>query len=264
VSTSRAIALAHCLLIAAGAAFGCARPPTSQPSGSPAVVVLAAASAHEALAAIAVGYTARTGVAVKISPGASSTLATQIANGAPADVFVSASDEWVEFLVKKDLVRERRPLLRNRLVLITPRGNPAGVRGPSDLTSERVGRVALAGENVPAGRYAEQALRRAGVFEQLHERLARGQNVRFVLGYVERGEAQAGVVYATDARLAPAVEVVHAFDPADHEPILYPAALLRSAPAGASAAAFFEHLAEAESAAIFEAHGFIPVVRGPP
>jgi len=202
-------------------------------------LLLAAASPSGAAEEIARAFGERTGVPVRVSTGASNAVASQVLAGAPADVFLSANPRWADAVP----ARERRALLRNRLVLVVPRGNPAGVASPSDLPALR--RVALAGENVPAGLYAERALRAAGVYGGL--RIARGADVRLTLAFVETGEAEAGVVYATDARASGRVEVVHTFPVA----VEYRLVLLR--PAGRP---LYEFLASEEALAVFERHGF--------
>jgi molybdate transport system substrate-binding protein len=161
------------------------------------------------------------GIEVVVSSGASNTLATQIIEGAPADLFLSASTEWADSLRSKGLAIEARNLLGNSLVIAVPGGNPAGVKSPGDLAGEAVKKLALAGENVPAGKYAEQALRSAGLGEQLKTKIVRGQDVRMTLGFVERGEVEAGIVYATDVKLSRAVETAYRFDPGMHDPIVY-------------------------------------------
>jgi molybdate transport system substrate-binding protein len=201
-----------------------------------------------------------TGVAVKVTAAASNALAAQILAGAPGHVFLSANPPWAEEIEKQGDALEARDLLSNRLVIVVPSGNPAGVRSPRDLLGDRVTHVALAGEKVPAGLYAEQALRHAEVYEALvsRGRVARGQDVRLTLGFVETGEAQAGVVYATDARASDDVDVVHTFDPRTHERIVYPLVLLEGARARPAARRLYDFLRGAEAMAVFETHGFSP------
>lgn len=234
--------------------WGCGSPPTT--TARP-VVVLASASAADAVEAIAKEFSQTEGVPVRVSAGASNALARQVEAGIRADVFVSASEEWGAYLESKHRVRRRVDLLSNRLVLIVPSGNPASVHAPQDLLDGSVGFVALAGEGVPAGVYAEQALRAERLLDRLEssKRLVRGQDVRAALAYVERGEAQAGIVYATDAASTPRVEVVWSFPAADHDPIVYPAMLLE----GASGAGerFFEALRGTGARREFERRGFV-------
>jgi len=195
---------------------------------------------------------------VQVSPGASNALAAQILSGVPADLYLPASAEWLEHVRERGQVLESTPLLSNALVLVVPKGNPAGVKSPGDLTREAVRFVALAGENVPAGRYAEQALRAAGVMDALaHEkRIVRGHDVRAALAYVSRGEADAGVVYSTDVRGVGEVEIVHRFDPKARDAIVYPLGLLTHAGDNAAAREFYVFLRSQPARAAFEEYGF--------
>src|SRR6185369_14082380 len=125
---------------------------------------------------------------------------------------------------------EVRPLLTNNLVLVVPKGNPGGVSKPEELTGEAVKHVALAGPAVPAGIYGRQSLKKLGLLETLEKRtkIVVGDDVRVTLTFVERGEAEAGIVYDTDARITDKVEVVHTFAPSTHDPIRYPLVLLKA------------------------------------
>jgi molybdate transport system substrate-binding protein len=243
------------LLVAAGC--GGTAPPNNGATGDR-VVLLAAASTADAVEEAARRFRAETGIEVTISTGASNLLANQIIAGAPADVFLSASQKWADVIQEKGLAETSRPLLTNRLVLIVPQGNPDEVTMPSDLKSPRVLKLALAGENVPAGMYADQALRSLGLLDELTEKnkIARGQDVRVALSYVERGEASAGIVYATDAKLSTCVEVVFTFPRETHEEVVYPAVLVKRASQNASARRFFDYLCGDDAAAVFDRHGF--------
>lgn len=223
------------------------------------VTVLAAASTKDALTEVAQAFQEETGIEIKISPGASNNLAQQIIHGAPADVFISASPEWVAAIDKEGLVAEQVSLLENQLVMITGKNSPP-VASPDDLKQENIRHVALAGEKVPAGMYAQQALTFHKVYEFLETagRIVRGEDVRTTLAYVERGEAEAGIVYATDARIAPNVTVAYTFDAASHDPIVYPAALLADAKGNPAAKRFFDHLSTPAASEIFAKHGFVP------
>lgn len=228
------------------------------------VLVLAAASTVDAVEEAAGLFAAREGVDVVVSAGPSSGLAGQILEGAPADVFVSASAEWAGVLRERGRAAEVADLLGNRLVIVVPAGNPAEVASPADLLGERVRWVALAGERVPAGVYGREALEHAGVYGALVEggRIVRGGDVRMALAYVESGEAQAGVVYATDAREASGAGVEVVFEvPSDcHERIVYPVVLVgrgeRGTEVSGPARAFFAFLQGDEAARVFQAHGF--------
>ncbi|MFV2066520.1 MAG: molybdate ABC transporter substrate-binding protein [Pirellulales bacterium] len=224
----------------------------------PRLVVSVAASAKDAVSEIADAFRSETGVDVQVNAGPSSGLANQILSGAPADIFVSANEKWTDAVAEAGRSVDRCPLLKNRLVLITPKNNPAGIQTPDDLLMARVKKIALAGERVPAGIYADQALRALGLDERLlnENKIVRGQDVRVTLSYVERGEVDAGIVYATDARITQYVDVVYVFQDATHDPIIYPAMLLDESKGKPSARRFYEYLRSADAKAVFEKYGF--------
>ncbi|MEO8300334.1 MAG: molybdate ABC transporter substrate-binding protein [Rhizomicrobium sp.] len=224
------------------------------------VTVFAAASLTDSLKSVADAYQARTGIKVTLSFGASSTLARQIEQGAQADLFMSADSDWMDYLQNKNLIARRKDLLGNRLVLvaaadarpvsrIAPRFDLAGALGN--------GRLALADPaSVPAGKYARAALTSLGVWDRIAAKVAPAENVRVALEYVARGEAPYGIVYATDAKLAPTLRVAGMFPENSHPPIVYPTALTKTARPGAKA--FLDFLSSAQARAIFEKAGFIP------
>ncbi|MCA9261153.1 MAG: molybdate ABC transporter substrate-binding protein, partial [Planctomycetales bacterium] len=193
------------------------------------------------------------------SRGPSNGLARQIIAGAPAEIFVSANRQWCDALAGQGLVKERVDLLGNRLTLIAPRGNPAKIVSWSDLRTPRLQRLALAGENVPAGAYARQALEHYNLYAllQAEGRIARAHDVRGALTYVERREAEAGIVYSTDARASQSVEIVAEFASTGAADIVYPAALIASNAENAAGQQLFEFLQGPEARAIFRKHGFI-------
>lgn len=223
-------------------------------------VVFAAASLKNALDDAASAYAARTGVAPTIAYAASSALAKQIEAGAPADVFISADLAWMDYLEKQGLVQRatRRDLLGNRLVLIAPKGQPQTLKVERGFPLAKAlgeGRLALAEPaSVPAGKYAEAALQRLGVWSQVQNRIAAAANVRAALALVARGEAPLGVVYRTDAAAEPGVMIAGVFAEDTHPPIIYPAAALKDAKSGALR--FLAFLSTPEAKAIFEKHGF--------
>lgn len=233
---------------------------TAQP-----VTILAAASTTDAVEEIAAAFHEETGIDVRVSPGPSNGLARQVLSGAPADVFLSANEEWANAVDADGKADVIRPLLSNRLALIVPRGNPANIATVQDLLEPRVRRAALAGENVPAGRYAGQALASLGLLKRLKEagKIARGHDVRVTLAFVERGEAEAGIVYHTDALISDRIEVVALLDADHHEPVVYPAVLVRDRPAGEAGRAFFEFLSSPAARAVFRRSGFLPVEPSP-
>jgi molybdate transport system substrate-binding protein len=225
------------------------------------VTALVAASTTDAVNELADRFSRQSEVTVKVSPGPSNQLAAQIIQGAPADVFLSANAKWADEVKAKGLGSASRDLLSNGLVIVVPKGNPAGVHGPEDLAGESVKKVALAGENVPAGLYAGQALAKLNVLPQLvaGNKIARGQDVRATLTYVERGEAEAGIVYSTDAAVSNSVETVYTFDPATYERIVYPLLMLKSAERNPAARQFYQFLASAEAEEVFRKYGFVVI-----
>lgn len=229
-------------------------PPVTGP-----VTVLAASSTSDALDDVAEAFEVQTGIRVRISSGPSNALARQIITGVPADVFVSANAQWAGSVQSEGLADSVEPILANRLVLVVPKGNPASIQQPRDVLRDGVDRIALAGENVPAGLYAEAALRQLQVFDRFVEsgQIVRGHDVRVTLGYVERGEVAAGVVYATDARLSKRVDTVFIFPIDVHAPIEYPAVLLSNRPNREGGAMFMRYLKSEQAQRIFERHGFL-------
>jgi len=195
---------------------------------------------------------------VRINSGPSSGMASQILSGAPADIFLSANEKWADAIADKGLALARQNLLSNRLVLIVPAGNPANIQQPTDLAGTEATRIALAGERVPAGIYADEALGSLHLSDRLSagRRIVRGQTVRVVLGYVEQGEVAAGIVYSTDAKVSGKVETTYEFDPSNHSPIIYPIMLLKAGEKNAAAREFYEFLSSPAAAAVFEECGF--------
>ncbi len=232
----------------------------SMPNDSAAepLVILAAASTKNAVEELAAQFEKQTGTRVRVSAGPSNALATQIVSGAPADLFLSANEKWAEHVAEQGLSEATAPLLKNQLVVIVPLDNPSDVQTPADLAESRVKRIALAGENVPAGMYAEQALRAMKLYEPLigSKKIVRGQDVRVTLSYVERGEADAGIVYSTDAKIAQGVAVVAQFDPNAYDQIVYPLVLVKRGQPSAESRKLYDFLRSPEASAVFEAFGF--------
>jgi len=232
---------------------------TAQPPRAP--VVLAAASLQESLGAAADAWARHGHPRPVLSFAASSALARQVAAGAPADLFVSADEEWMDYLAQRRLMRleTRADFLANRLVLIAPAASRLRLAvGPRMALGAALGsgRLAVADpDSVPAGRYAKTALMRLGAWPQVAGRLARAENVRAALALVARGETPLGVVYATDALAEPRVRVVSEFPASSHAPITYP--LARPARAdNPEGEAFRRFLLSAEARAIFRRYGF--------
>jgi len=231
-------------------------------------VVFAAASLKEALDAASAVWSKQSGVRPTLSYAASSALARQIDQGAPADVFLSADDTWTSWLRQRARLREGSvvPLVGNRLVLIAPAAGPVpalrlvpGVPLATALGAD--GRLALGDvASVPAGRYARAALESLGAWPTVSGRLAQTENVRVALSLVARGEAPLGIVYATDARAEPKVRVVDTFPEGSHPPIVYPVAIVADA-RSRHAQAFVDFLRSPAGLAVFAAHGFGPAPR---
>ncbi len=227
------------------------------------LTVFAAASLKTALDEVAPVFTAATGIPVRFSYAASSALARQIENGAPADVLASADLEWMDYLQQRGLVKPetRLSLLGNKLVVIAPADSALR---DLPLTASAIGyaigatgRIAT-GEvaSVPAGRYAKAALQNLGLWTMVEPRLAQSENVRAALSFVARGEAPLGIVYATDASSEPKVKVVARFPDGSHPPIVYPFAVTAGSGRVEAARQFIAALASARARAIFEAQGF--------
>jgi molybdate transport system substrate-binding protein len=203
-------------------------------------------------------FSADTKVKVRINPGPSNGLANQIIAGAPADLFLSANVQWAEEVQKHDLAAASERLLTNKLALVVPEKSPASVHQPSDLLSDKVKKVALAGENVPAGMYADQALTKLDLFKTLTDagKIVRGQDVRNTLSFVERGEAEAGIVYSTDLKAATGVVSVSEFDPSLHDEIVYVLVLLKHGEGRPGARQLYDFLQAEASNTTYEEFGF--------
>jgi len=228
------------------------------------VVVFAAASMTNAMAEIEQGFESATGGDLVVSLAASSALARQIQQGAPADVFISANPDWMDALAADGLLvaGSRLDLLNNRLVLIAhgPEGGSLSLGPDLDLVALlEGGRLAMAlVDAVPAGIYGKTALDHLGLWSSVEASVAQTDNVRAALALVARGETPYGVVYATDAAAENRVSVVATFPAASHPPIVYPAAVLtgRNTPA---VSAFRDYLLGPAARAAFERQGFAVV-----
>lgn len=228
------------------------------------VMVFAAASLANVLGDLDNSFTARTGIRVTSSLAASSTLAKQIEAGAPADVFLSADLQWMDYLQQRGLVRQssRHDLVGNSLVLIAPAGSLLRVRIERGFDLAKLlggGRLAVADpDSVPAGIYAREALEKLGVWGGVAPRLVRAENVRAALEYVARGDAPLGIVYRTDAIVEKQVRVVGVFPANSHAPIVYPVALTDRA--GAQAVRYLAFITSAQARPIFRKWGFEPLL----
>lgn len=255
---TRRAALASCLALAAALAL---------PAGARAaeITIFAAASLKNALDEIAAGWSAETGNKATISYGSSGTLAKQIIEGAPADLFISAASNWMDKLEEAKLIdpASRVDLLGNTLVLVAHGKDAAKVEiGPGFDLAGLLGDNKLAMgllDSVPAGQYGKEALTSLGIWPAVEPKVAQVENVRAALALVATGEAPFGIVYASDAvagdAAGDAVSVVGVFPAESHKPIVYPAAVATGAKP--EAAAFLETLKSETSATVFAKQGFI-------
>jgi molybdate transport system substrate-binding protein len=226
------------------------------------LTVFAAASLTDAMKDVSTKWAAAGHPPLRMSFGSSSTLARQIEQGAPANVFASADEKWMDYLVEKGLVvtDTRKDLLGNDLVLVVPANKPRHVTiGPGfDLLGllGPDGRLAVGDPaHVPVGLYAQQALKKLGLWDSIDPRLARTDDVRAGLLLVERGEAPAGIVYGTDAAVSKGVMVAGIFPANTHDPISYPFAVTKSGDTP-EARALLVFLAGPQARAVFLQRGF--------
>src|ERR1700728_952838 len=225
------------------------------------LTVFAAASMKNALDDVDAAYTAKTGVRISASYAASSTLAKQIEQGAPADIFVSADTDWMDYATGKKNISEpsRVNLLGNSIVLIAPKDSKIDnvAIGPGFDLSKLAGDGKIATGDVkavPVGKYAKAALEKLGAWQAAEPKFAMAESVRAALTLVGRGEAVLGIVYSTDARVEPAVKIVGTFPADSHPPIIYPVAATSTAKPDTSG--YLAFLKTAAAKAIFEKYGF--------
>lgn len=226
------------------------------------VVVFAAASLKNALDDINLQYQRETGKRANIDLAASSTLAKQIENGAPADIFISADRAWMKYLEKRGLLKvaTQKDLLSNELVLVAPADGAVPVKIEPHFALDKLlagGKLVMADtSSVPAGKYGKAALEKLGVWSSVSGQIAQAENVRAALELVARKEAPYGIVYVTDAAAEPRVKVVGVFPEDTHAPIVYPIAIV-AASSNPDAAAFVAYLESPVAKPLFERQGFI-------
>lgn len=228
--------------------------------GEAPLTVLAASSLSEVLVAVGQGWVDQGHPAPIFAFDASSRLARQVEAGAPADVFVSADAAWMDHLEARGRIdpTTRVDLAGNRLVVVVPGAGAHAVTAPTDLASPAVRHLALAGESVPAGRYARAALDALGVWPAVRDRVVAGDDVRSALAWVAAGDAEAGVVYATDARVEPRVRVAFPVPPAAHPPVVYPGAVVVGALRPDLARDFLTYCGSGPGRTWFVDAGFLP------
>lgn len=229
----------------------------AMPASAAELHVFAAASLTDALKEIAPGYEKATGDKLVLNLGASSTLARQIQEGAPADLFLSADEEKMDALEKQRLLLPftRRSILSNTLVVVVPSDSRLKISGPGDLAAVQA--LALAEPKaVPAGIYAKEYLETKGLWQRLSSRVIPTENVRAALAAVESGNADAGIVYKTDARISKKVKIAWEVPRAESPKISYPFAVLARSRHQAAARQLLTFLSSPAGLAVFRKHGF--------
>jgi molybdate transport system substrate-binding protein len=230
------------------------------------LTVFAAASMKNALDDIDTAFTAKTGIKVAASYAASSTLAKQIEQGAPADIFVSADTDWMDYAVSKKTINEptRSNLLGNSIVLIAPKDskidNVTIAQGFDLAKLAGDGKIATGDvKSVPVGKYAKAALEKLGAWQAAEPKFAMAESVRAALTLVARGEAVLGIVYSTDAKVEPGVKIVGTFPADSHPPIIYPVAATSTAKPKAKE--YLDYLHSSAAKTVLEKYGFNYLVK---
>lgn len=223
------------------------------------ITVSAAASLKDAMTELQTLYKKeKSNVAITYNFGSSGSLQQQIEQGAPADIFMSAAQKQMTALTEKDLILKdsKKDLLENKVVLITAKDN-TNIKDFSDLTSDSVKKVAL-GEtkSVPVGQYSEEALKKLGIFDKIQGKTVYAKDVKEVLAWVETGNADVGMVYATDAKVSDKVKVVKEAEEGSYTKAIYPVAVLKDSKNLDAAKAFVDFISSDSGKAIFEKYGF--------
>ncbi len=224
------------------------------------ITVSAAASLSDALRETGAGYQKETGDTAVFNFGASSQLARQIMEGAPADLFISADELKMDQLQQRGFIvnKTRRSILSNTLVIIVPSDSPVRIKSPADLADPAIRNVAVAEpQSVPAGIYAKEYLRKLKVWDRITDKIIPTDNVRAALAAVESGNAGAGIVYKTDALISRAVRIAYEVPVAEGPKISYPAAVVADSDKKAAAQRFLDYLRSDPARAVFRRYGFI-------
>ncbi|MGV1014136.1 MAG: molybdate ABC transporter substrate-binding protein [Methyloceanibacter sp.] len=264
----RTIARRSLLRLIAVAAIGLCLTPALARDESKGPLIFAAASLKDALDAVNAAWSKDSSKSAVISYAGSSVLAKQIEEGAPADVFISADLDWMDYLAERKLIKPdtRFNLLGNTLVLIAPKDSPLEAKIAPDFPLDALigdGKLAMANtDSVPAGKYGKAALTALGVWDSVKDKVAQAENVRAALLLVSRAEAPLGIVYATDANADPNVKVLGTFPADTHPPIVYPVAVLAKSE-HADAQAFVDFLKTDTATKLFEDQGFTVLAEGP-
>lgn len=225
------------------------------------ITISAAASLNESLIEIKEHFEKENkNIKILYNIGGSGALKQQILQGAPVDLFLSASHDQFTELIQEGLIDAQKQfdLLGNQLVLITNKENPAQLNGFSNLTDRQVKKIAIGiPESVPAGKYAKQTLQNTGIWEQIQPIVIQTKDVRQVLTYVETGNVDAGIVYMTDVKVSDKVNVVAVAGEQTHDSIIYPAGIIKSTPHIKEVELFLDYLQSNTAKTIFEKYGFI-------
>lgn len=251
------------MLIIAAMTTGCGGEKPAAPATPPQKVELnvsAAVSLKDALAEIQKNYEAKnSNIKLVFNLGASGALQKQIEQGAPADIFISAAPKQMNDLEEKNLVNKttRKNLVENKLVVIVPTASTLNITKYEDLTKDEVQKLSI-GEtaSVPAGQYAQEVLKKLGIWDKIQNKAVLAKDVRTVLTYVETGNVEAGIVYKTDAASSDKVKIAATAPEGSHQPILYPVAILSGAKQQKAAEDFLAYLSTPECKTIFEKYGF--------
>ena len=233
--------------------------PAETPPAPVELYISAAASLTDVIEEIGAAYmAANEHVTLVYNFGSSGTLQTQIEEGAPADIFLSAAQKQMDALADKDLIdaATRLDLLINKVVLILPVDSDADITSFEDVTTDKVSMVAIGEASVPVGQYTEEIYTHLGTWDQVQAKANPGENVRAVLAWVETGDADCGIVYATDAYSTDLVKVVAEAPEGSHKPVVYPGAVLAETENADEAQAFLDFLSTPDAVKAFEAAGF--------
>jgi molybdate transport system substrate-binding protein len=259
---TRLLAFLMALTFIASLTAGCSSNQPTQPIAQPKTElnVSAAVSLKDALEEIQKNYEAKNPTIKLIyNLGASGALQKQIEQGAPADIFMSAAPKQMNDLEAEQLVNKstRKDLVENKLVIIVPKASTIAIASYEDLTKDEVQKISL-GEttSVPAGQYAQEVLKKLGIWDKIKDKAVLAKDVRTVLTYVETGNVEAGIVYKTDALSSDKVKVVATAPEGSHQPIVYPVAVLSGTKQQQAAEDFLTYLSTPECKAVFEKYGF--------
>lgn len=253
------------LVLSIGILAGCGQQQSASKQGNgtekkPQVItVSAAASLTDVLNRIKSQFTKETEIKVNINLASSGTLAKQIEQGAPADVFMSASENYMDELSSHKLVKQgtRKDFASNSLVLIVPSSSKQSVTSFNDLKKTNIQKIGIGTpEIVPAGKYGKEALQHMSLWKPLHSKFVMGKDVRQVLTYVETGNVDAGIVYKSDALITKKVKIIKTAPADSHTPITYPAAIIKSSTHVSAAQKWLNYIHSSKAQKIFNQYGF--------